>query len=102
MASAAIVNGRRVPIEGMMPAATHHRAEDDVGRYAKQRRSILRDHRVLVEELANAAVGQPDARRTSVLQPRPTLIHPAEKQRRGREAASSSRAWVRISIAFIA
>ena len=38
IASAAEANGSRVPIDGMMAAASHHGAEDDVGCDPKQRR----------------------------------------------------------------
>ena len=59
----------------------HHRAEHDVGRHAKERGRTFGDHGVLVKELANAAVGQPEARCATVLQPRATLVDPAEKER---------------------
>ena len=85
IASAAIVNGSPVPIEGMITAATHHRAEHDVGRDAKQRRRVRGDHRVLVKELANAAIGQPQARGATVLQPCAALVDPADEQRCGGE-----------------
>ncbi len=85
IASAALVNGSSRAHRGNDRGGEHHRAEHDVGRHAKQRRCVLGDHRILVKELANAAVGQPEARRATVLQPRATLVDPAEKERRRRE-----------------
>ena len=43
----------------------NHRAEHDVRRHAEQRRRVLRDHGVLVEQLADAVIRQQQARRTS-------------------------------------
>ncbi len=65
IASAALENGSRVPIDGMIAAAHHHRAEHDVRRDAEQRRRVLREHRILVEELADAAIRLQHARRAS-------------------------------------
>src|ERR1700741_5239852 len=52
----------------------HHRAEGDVGSEAKELRGIRGNHGVLVKELANAAVREPDAGCAAVLQPRAALI----------------------------
>ena len=60
----------------------HHRAEYDIGRDAKQWRCVLREHRVLVEQLADVAVRQQHARRAAVGEPRTALIHPAYEERR--------------------
>ena len=85
MASAAIVKRQARAHRGNDAGGDHHRAKDDVGRDAKEAGGALGDHRVLVKELANAAVGKPDARGASVLQPRAALVDPTEKERCGRE-----------------
>ena len=68
----------------------HHRAEDDVRGEPKQGRGVGRDHRILVEELADAAIGQHERRGRFVLQPRAALIHPSEKQRRGQQGSEDA------------
>src|SRR5262249_21854509 len=60
----------------------HHRPEHDIGREPEEGGSARGHHRVLVQELADAAVREPDARRLAGLQPGAALIDPAEKERR--------------------
>ena len=62
-----------------------HRAEDHVRRGAEQRRGILREHGVLVEQLVDRAVRQPQAGCSAVLKPGAALCHPAHEQRRDGE-----------------
>src|SRR5437764_5393773 len=63
-----------------------HRGEHDVGCHAKQCGSVVREDGLLVKELANPTVGEPDARCPTVLQPGAALIDPAEKQGCGGES----------------
>ena len=59
-----------------------HAAEQDVRRPAENRRCVVREHRVLVEELGECVVRQKDGRRRAVLQPGAALVHPAHEERR--------------------
>jgi hypothetical protein len=59
----------------------NHRAEHDIRRDAEQRRRVLRDHSVLVEQFANTVVREQQARCTPVLQPGTAGVDPAEEQR---------------------
>ena len=62
IASAAGDSGRSVDSVGHDGAGQQHAAEDDVGRDAEQRRGVLGDHRFLVEQLVQHAVGLQQAR----------------------------------------
>ena len=77
---------QRVPIEGMIAAARTIVPNTTYGRDAKQRRGVRREHGVLVEELADAAIRQQQRRRRLVLQPGAALVDPAQEQRRGQRA----------------
>ncbi len=59
IASAAIENGRRVPIDGMIAAAPTIEPNTTYGAKRNSGEALLGDHGVLVEQLANAAIGQP-------------------------------------------
>jgi hypothetical protein len=59
-----------------------HRAEDEVGRHAEDRRRVVRDDGVLVKELPYRVVRQEQRRRRLVLQPGAALVDPADQQRR--------------------
>ena len=88
IASAACVNGKRVAIEGMTAAAVTMAPNTTYGASRNSREAFSRHHRVLVEQLADAAVGLQDAGRGLVLQPRAALIDPAENS--GAAASASS------------
>ena len=59
-----------------------HAAEEHVRRRAKERRGVVREHRVLVKELVQHPVRLQDARAAPVLQPRAALVDPAQHERR--------------------
>jgi hypothetical protein len=61
-------------------AGQRHAAENDVGRAAKQWRSVLGKHRFLVEQLVQHPVGLQQAGCRLVLQPGAPLIDPAAEQ----------------------
>ena len=73
-------------------AGEQHAAEDDVGRGAEQRRGVVREHRLLVEQLVQQPVRLQQPRRRPVLQPGAALVDPADQQRREQRARARSRA----------
>ena len=85
IASAASENGRRVPIEGMIAAAHTMVPNTTYGATRNSGEALRGEHRVLVKELANAAIRLQQARRRLVLQPGAALVDPADEQRRGQQ-----------------
>ena len=60
-----------------------HADEQDVGGVAEQGRGVVGQHRVLVEQLDQVAVGLQDAGAAAVLHPGAAVVDPAQQQRRG-------------------
>ena len=77
-----------VPIDGMIAAAATMAPNTTYGASRKSGEAFSRDHRILVEELADAAVGLQHARGAAVLQPGAAQVHPAERRGARRDASA--------------
>jgi hypothetical protein len=89
---------RRIDAEDRDDRRCHrHRAELDIGRSAEQRRGIVRDHRILVQQLAQRPIRLQHTGAAAILQPRPALIDPADEQRRQHDRNQRLDQCIRIS-----